>query len=57
MASIKYIGPLGDVEVFGRIVAPGESFDVADDQAQALLAQEGNFALADAGATDEQKGA
>lgn len=42
---LRNINPLGEVDLplIGRVLAPGEVFDVDDDAGAALLEQVGNY--------------
>jgi hypothetical protein len=46
MAKFKNVSPYGDLELplLGRLVAAGETFEVDDEQAQALAGQDDNWA-------------
>lgn len=47
---LRNINPLGEVDLplIGRVLAPGEVFDVTDEQGAALLEQVGNYEKAPA---------
>jgi len=47
MPTLRNINPLGAVEVplLGRVLEPGETFDVPKDVAERLLDQPGNYEL------------
>lgn len=47
---LRNINPLGEVELplIGRTLAPGEVFDVSDEDGKALLEQAGNYERATA---------
>lgn len=45
MPKIKNVSPFGDLDVplLGRVVAAGETVEVTDEQAEALLQQPDNY--------------
>lgn len=50
---VRNISPLGAVEVLGRLVAAGDTFEVSDEDAARLLAQPDNFEAVPADPTKE----
>lgn len=50
---VRNISPVGAVEVLGRLVEAGATFEVSDEDAARLLEQPGNFEAVPATPTKE----
>jgi hypothetical protein len=47
MKAVTYCGPFDEIEVLGRVIAQGETFDVSPDEVADALCTQSDFELAE----------